>query len=80
MANGEQTIDAEAIFIPQLLMDFIQRLVERGVLQSSDAKDLIKTSLAKSAECNPIAAAQIAELSSFYERFAIPRAGLVNAS
>lgn len=64
-------MDAEAIFIPQLLMDLIQRLVERGVLRTDDASELIKSSLAKSADCNPRAADQIAHLSSFYERFAI---------
>lgn len=65
-------MDAEAIFIPQLLMDLIQRLVEHGVLRTEDASELIQSSLAKSADCNPSAADQIARLTSFYERFAVP--------
>ncbi len=66
-------MDAETIFIPQLLMDLIQRLVKRGVLESGDARELIKYSLATSADCNPGAADQIGQLADFYERFAAPR-------
>lgn len=73
MIDSGQIPDAESVFIPQLLLDLIQRLVEHGILETGDARELIYASLAKTAECNPSYSECIHELSPFYERFAVPR-------
>jgi len=73
LADGLIEPDAESVFIPQLVLDLIQRLVERRVLEADDARELISYSLAKSAECNPTFSEAILRLSPFCERFAAPR-------
>lgn len=73
MADAPEDPCAESVFIPQLLLDLIQRLVERNILASDDARDLIASSMAKSAECNPSFAEAIDRLRTFCERFAVPR-------
>ena len=73
MCDDKIESDAESIFMPQLLLDLIQRLVERNVLESDDARALVRSSMAKSGECNPSYADAILGLISFCERFAVPR-------
>ena len=65
--------DAESLFVPQLLLDLIQRLVECRILEPEEAFDLITCSLAKTAECNPAFSEAILRLSPFCQRFATLR-------
>lgn len=73
MIDVDQIPDAESLFIPQLILDLIQRLVERDILETGDARELISYSLTKTADCNPACAEAITGLSTFCERFAVPR-------
>lgn len=73
MCDDTIEADAESIFIPHLLLDLIQRLVEQNVLGSGDARELVRYSMAKSAKCNPSYFETILELGWFCERFAVPR-------
>ena len=75
MVGADDSQDAESIFIPQLLLDLIQKLVECNILRTEDAAELISSSLATSAECNPSYAEAIWALRPFCERFAVPRRG-----
>ena len=73
MSEADNNRDAESIFIPQLLLDLIQKLVECHILRTEDASELISNSLSKSAECNPAFAKAILDLSEFCGRYALPR-------
>ena len=75
MTEADDSRDAESVFIPQLLLDLIQKLVECNVLRTEDAAKLISSSLDTSAECNPSYAETIMGLKPFCERFATPRPG-----
>lgn len=64
---------AEVLFMPQLMGDLIQRLVERGVLEAEDATELIRSSGKTCAECNPWRAKEIEACVAFFAGFGSPR-------